>query len=93
MTKTAISETSGAKPAPTIATTKAPAARPRTKIAKVIALLKRKNGATIEEIISATGWQPHSIRAALTGLKKKGHSITKSKRANNVTCYTITVPA
>ncbi|HCJ20892.1 MAG TPA: hypothetical protein DHV64_05050 [Erythrobacter sp.] len=56
----------------TTATEKA-AAKPReTTIGKVIALLKRKDGATLDEIIEATGWLPHTSRAALTGLKKKG---------------------
>lgn len=62
--------------------------KPNTKIAKVIALLVRKQGATLEEMTGATGWQVHSVRAALTGLKKKGHEIAKSKR-DDVTCYRI----
>ncbi|WP_108787250.1 DUF3489 domain-containing protein [Erythrobacter sp. Alg231-14] len=60
-----------------------------TNIAKVIALLQRKGGAALDEIVAATGWQPHSARAALTGLKKKGHVIEKTKRGD-VTCYRIT---
>lgn len=63
-------------------------ARPGSKIGKVVALLQRDGGATLEEMTKATGWQPHSARAALTGLKKKGHEITKSKR-DDVTCYSI----
>ena len=52
-------------------------AQPReTKIGKVVKLLKRKNGATIEQIVDATGWQSHTARAALTGLKK-GHTIER----------------
>lgn len=66
--------------------------RPQSKIAMVIALLERKEGATLEELTKATGWQPHSARAALTGLKKKGHALTKSKR-EDVTCYTIAASA
>lgn len=63
-----------------------------TKIAEVIELLRRKDGATLEELTSATGWQTHSTRAVLTGLRKKGHTIAKSKR-NNATCYRITESA
>lgn len=63
-----------------------------TKIAAVIALLQRPEGATLDEMIEATGWLPHTTRAALTGLKKKGHTITKSKR-DDVTCYFIARPA
>jgi len=68
------------------------AAKPDSKIARVIALLKRPEGATLEEMISATGWLPHTTRAALTGLKKKGHTIVRTKRGG-VTCYRITPEA
>ena len=60
-----------------------------TKIGKVIALLKRKQGAALSEMVNATGWQPHTTRAALTGLKKKGHTIEREKRGD-VTVYRIT---
>lgn len=60
-----------------------------TKISKVIALLKRAQGATLDEIVKATGWQAHTTRAALTGLKKKGKMIERDKRGD-VTCYRIT---
>lgn len=68
---------------------KAPAttAKP-SKIGMVIDLLRRPEGATLSEIGSATEWLPHSIRAALTSLRKKGHAIEKSKR-DDVTCYRI----
>lgn len=66
------------------------AGKPReTKISKVIALLERKDGATLDEMVEATGWLPHTVRAALTGLKKKGHTIERDKRGK-VTCYRIT---
>lgn len=59
---------------------KAPAKKPArdTKIGKVIALLKRKDGASLDQIVKATGWQRHTVRASLTGLKKKGHAIERS---------------
>ncbi|WP_369026948.1 DUF3489 domain-containing protein [Qipengyuania sp. RANM35] len=65
----------------------APAKR-ETKIDTVIALLKRKQGATLDEMVKATAWLPHSARAALTGLKKKGYSIERDKRGE-VSCYRI----
>ena len=65
-----------------------PAPRATSKIASVIALLERTEGATLAEMIGATGWLPHTTRAALTGLKKKGHTISKDKRSD-VTCYRI----
>ncbi len=78
---------------PADAVTKAPAtnevARAReTKIGKVIALLERTEDATLAEMVEATGWLPHTTRAALTGLKKKEHTITKDRR-DDVTCYRI----
>jgi hypothetical protein len=57
-----------------------------TKTAMVIDLLARSEGATLADIMVATGWLPHSTRAALTGLRKKGRHITKCKRGNE-TCY------
>ena len=69
-----------------------PAPRPGSKIAAVIALLQRKQGATLDEMISVTGWLPHTTRAALTGLKKKGHTIARDK-GGETTCYRITASA
>lgn len=53
-----------------------------TKIDAVIALLQRKRGATLDELIAATGWLAHTTRAALTGLRKKGHTLTSEKVAD-----------
>lgn len=50
-----------------------------TKTEKILNLLKREQGATLEELVAATGWLPHTARAALTGLKKKGHTIGRTK--------------
>ncbi|NCP19203.1 MAG: DUF3489 domain-containing protein [Erythrobacter sp.] len=69
------------------------AAKPReTKIGKVVALLKRNDGATLDEMVEATGWLPHTTRAALTGLKTKGYTIERDKRGET-TCYRITKSA
>ena len=48
-----------------------PAVRPGTKQALLIDLLKRKGGATLDEAVAATGWQPHSVRGAISGALKK----------------------
>ena len=58
-----------------------PAVRPGTKQALLIDLLKRKKGATLEEIVEATGWQAHSVRGAISGaLKKKlGLAVTSER--------------
>lgn len=45
--------------------------RAGSKSATMIALLKGKSGASIAELIKATGWQQHSIRGAISGLLKK----------------------
>jgi hypothetical protein len=45
----------------------------------VAALLVRDEGATISHMTEATGWLPHTVRAALTGLKKKGYAIDSDK--------------
>jgi DNA-binding MarR family transcriptional regulator len=47
------------------------ATRPGTKQATLIAMLRSDAGATIEEIVGATGWQPHTVRGAMAGALKK----------------------
>jgi hypothetical protein len=59
----------------------APAARTRTpragtKQAKMIELLKRPEGATVEQIAEATGWQKHTVRGAISGALKKKLGLT-----------------
>lgn len=63
-----------------------PATKPDSKSAKVIALLQREEGATLSEMVAETGWLPHTTRAAMTGLKRKGHTIT-SVKINGVRRY------
>jgi len=63
-------------------------AAPQTKQALLIAMLKREEGATLLQLVEATGWLPHTTRAALTGLRKKGHVITASK-VDGVSLYRI----
>ena len=62
--------------------------KPTTKIAILTQHLERARGATLDELEKATGWQQHSIRAALTGLRKKGITIERTKRSD-VSCYHI----
>jgi hypothetical protein len=58
-------------------------ARMDTKNMRVVGLLSRDSGATIAEIMEATGWLAHSSRAALTGLRKKGHAIQREQDVSN----------
>ena len=60
-----------------------------TKIEKILKLLHRPDGASLAQLQKTTGWQPHSVRAALTGLRKKGHNIERDKDAEGVTRYCI----
>lgn len=60
-----------------------------TKITTVLTLLRREDGASLDEMIAATGWLPHTTRAVLTGLRKKGHVIERGKR-DDLTIWRIT---
>ncbi len=64
-------------------------ARGPSKKATIEALVARREGAVIEELIAATGWQEHSIRAALTGLRKAGHTIARVRDDSGVARYRI----
>ena len=58
-----------------------PSGAPRagSKIADVVTLLERDGGATVVEVIAATGWLPHTTRAALTSLRKRGYKIASDR--------------
>ena len=66
----------------------APAASRVNKSDLVIGLLQRPGGTTLDEMVTTTDWLPHTTRAALTGLKKKGHLVT-SEKADGVRRYRI----
>lgn len=70
----------------------APAAKPASKSAIVIKLLTRARGATVAEIQTATSWQPHSVRAYLSGLRKAGHTLEKEERKSGETSYRVGAP-
>lgn len=56
--------------------------REGSKAATLIEMLQRENGASLDEMTERTGWQPHSVRAAMTGLRKKDHVIEKRVTGN-----------
>jgi hypothetical protein len=49
--------------------------KPPTKAENIIAMLKGKRGATLAEMMQATGWQEHSVRGFLAGALKKRHGL------------------
>ena len=69
------------------------APKPGTKQALVVDLLAREAGATVAEIQAVTGWLPHTTRAALTGLRKRGHVLAGSKGPDGERRYRILTPA
>jgi hypothetical protein len=68
--------------------------RAGTKQAMLIAMLQASNGATMQEIVAATGWQPHSARGAISGAlgKKLGLVVTSAKEAGRGRVYRIGQP-
>ena len=83
--KTAPVATTGAKSA------KQEGARSRTKLARLEAMLRRPDGATIEQISKSLDWQVHSVRGAMSGAlkKKQGLSITSEKTGDGQRIYRI----
>ena len=67
----------------------AEAGKPGTKRAVVLDLLGRGEGASLEELITATGWLPHTTRAALSRLRTSGQALVKSVRSDGRTAYRI----
>ncbi len=60
-----------------------------TKLAQVVGLLQRDQGATLDEVVAATGWLPHTSRAALTGLRKRGYAIERRPKPEGGRGYVI----
>jgi hypothetical protein len=67
-------------------------AKATTKAAMVTRILSREKGATVLEMSKATGWQPHSCRAFLTGLRKK-FTVVKEQRGDGKLTYRIQTAA
>ncbi len=68
------------------------APKPKTKAAKVELMLQRGDGATLDELCEATGWQAHTCRAFLTGQRKKGRELIRSKREDDKYSYRLAAP-
>jgi hypothetical protein len=52
--------------------------RPNCKLALLVKLMQRPSGASIADLVSATGWKNHSARAAVTLIKKRGYIVTRT---------------
>ncbi len=63
--------------------------RAGTKQAKLVDMMRTAAGATIAQMGAKTGWQPHSVRAALTGFRKRGIAVTRAKDDTETTIYRI----
>jgi Protein of unknown function (DUF3489) len=66
--------------------------RGQTKQALIIGLLQSEGGATLADLVAATGWLAHTTRAALTRLRQAGHILEKAKRDTGATVYHIAAP-
>jgi hypothetical protein len=85
-----------AKPAPKAKKSAATEEKPKgvrggSKTAQVVALLQRKNGATISEIMDKMGWQQHTVRGFMAGaMKKAGYTVESFKPEGGERSYRIT---
>ena len=92
MTKASKNETAQSTSPKANGNPKTRGSKPRkTKRAQLIRLLKAKAGADVAEISKMLGWQRHTTRAALTGLRKAGFTIERSaKNGGGGSVYRIT---
>jgi len=81
----------GAKGLKKARSAKAEGVREGSKTAKVLDLLKRPGGATLKELMKATGWQPHSVRGFLSGTigKKVGLKVESTKSKDGERSYSV----
>lgn len=83
---TATDATNAERPAPASMPDPAPAAtlaqqaHPHGKLGQVLSAVAGGTGATLTELISLTGWQAHTARAALTGLRRRGFVVQLSEQ-------------
>ena len=65
--------------------------RPGTKLASLVMALRRPQGATSLQLMLATGWQPHSVRGAISGMlrKKLGLNVVLSHNGSGERVYRV----
>lgn len=68
------------------------AGKSQTKTSLVEAMLLSGEGASLFDLCQATSWLPHTCRAFLSGLRKKGRALDRGKRQDGTTIYKL-VPA
>ena len=87
-TKKPVTSKSAAKPKPAQKAGKQPIkANPDKKSVQVLQLLRRQQGATINELSIATTWQPHSVRGFLSGTVKKRYGLKLTSEVVDGTRY------
>ena len=67
--------------------------RPGSKQAQLITMLMQPEGRSVEELSEALGWLPHTVRAAITGLRKSGHVVVRTKNDTGQSVYRIEATA
>ena len=78
------------KPAAAARSKNSPKAVKTTKLARLEAMLRRSDGATIEQLGKALDWQPHSVRGAIAGsLKRKGIAVVSEQGESGLRTYRI----
>lgn len=64
-----------------------------SRAALLVGMLSRPAGAGIDELMAATGWLPHTTRAALTGLRKRGYEVGRERDPDGQSRYRIALAA
>ena len=64
--------------------------RASTRRAMLVAMLARAQGGSVTEMGQRLGWLPHTVRAAITGLRHAGRDVTRSKDEKGQTVYRLT---
>lgn len=68
------------------------AVKPNSKQALLVKELSRSAGATVAHLVGILGWQPHTVRAALTGLRRRGYRVAREGNRKGETVYRATLP-
>jgi hypothetical protein len=87
-TAPAKAQKNGAAPQPELSPIEV-APRPGSKQALLVEMLCKDDGASLDALIQATGWLPHTTRAALTGLRKRGYAVERIRDQSKGSLYRI----